>query len=184
MKRKILDYISKSDYENLPQSYKDKRQQLTNIGKSIDKLTKRKNKINNELQSIYTETKTLKRQYTELYNDLQFFNKQYLPKCYVVINYKGKNKTEFLNLVIKHTKTTSIYLGEKNKVIKTLKPYSKNLNNKNFKTVINDLLSTQIRKLIDFNQPNYIVENTILFKDILKVLDDNDETKNIFNMFN
>ena len=164
MKRKILDYISKSDYENLPQSYKDKRQQLTNIGKSIDKITKRKNKINNELQSI--------------------FNKQYLPKCYVVINYKGKNKTEFLNLVIKHTKTTSIYLGEKNKVIKTLKPYSKNLNNKNFKTVINDLLSTQIRKLIDFNQPNYIVENTILFKDILKVLDDNDETKNIFNMFN
>ena len=92
MKRKILDYISKSDYENLPQSYKDKRQQLTNIGKSIDKLTKRKNKINNELQSIYTETKTLKKQYTELYNDLQFFNKQYLPKCYVVINYKEKIK--------------------------------------------------------------------------------------------
>ena len=180
-KRRILDYISKNDYQSLPQQYKDKRQQLTDLGRTIDKLNRRKDKINKELQTIYTSSKSLNKQYTQLYKELQFFNKQYIPKCYVVIDKRYED--EYLNLVIKHTKTTSIYLGEKNKVINTLKPYSKNLNNKNFKTVINDLLSTQIRKLIDFNQPNYIVENTILLKDILKVLDDNDETKNIFNMF-
>ena len=175
-KRKILDYISKSDYESLPQSYKDKRQQLTDLGRNIDKLNRRKEKINNELQSIYSTSKTLKKQYTELYNDLQFFNKQYLPKCYVVVNYKkGKDSqvTEFLNLVIKHTKTTSIYLGKKEYVIEQLKPYIDNLNNKNFKIKINNLLSTQIRKLIDFTQPNYIIENTLLFKNLLEKLRDN-----------
>ena len=61
MKRPILDYISKSDYENLPQSYKDKRQQLTDLGKSLDKLNRRKDKINNELQIIYSSTKSLKK---------------------------------------------------------------------------------------------------------------------------
>ena len=132
MKRPILDYISKSDYENLPQSYKDKRQQLTDLGKSLDKLNRRKDKINNELQTIYSSTKSLKKQYTKLYNDLQFFNQQFLPKCYVVIDKRSNN--DYLTLVIKHTKTTSIYLGKKDNVIDKLKPYINNLNNKNYKT--------------------------------------------------
>ena len=182
MKRPILDYISKSDYENLPQSYKDKRQQLTDLGKSLDKLNRRKDKINNELQTIYSSTKSLKKQYTKLYNDLQFFNQQFLPKCYVVIDKRSNN--DYLTLVIKHTKTTSIYLGKKDNVIDKLKPYINNLNNKNYKTKLNDFLSIQIRKLIDFTQPNYILNNPILFKDILKMLSENDKPKNIFNMFN
>ena len=40
-KRRILDYISKNDYQSLPQQYKDKRQQLTDLGRTIDKLNRR-----------------------------------------------------------------------------------------------------------------------------------------------
>ena len=181
MKRPILDYISKSDYENLPQSYKDKRQQLTDLGKSLDKLNRRKDKINNELQTIYSSTKSLKKQYTKLYNDLQFFNQQFLPKCYVVIDKRSNN--DYLTLVIKHTKTTSIYLGKKDNVIDKLKPYINNLNNKNYKTKLNDFLSIQIRKLIDYDNPNFILEKSIYFKDILRMLEDDNKSKSIFSFF-
>ena len=40
-----------------------------------------------------------------------------------------------------------------------------------------------IRKLIDYDNPNFILENTIKFKDILKMLNDNDKPKSFFNYF-
>ena len=180
-KRRILDYISKNDYQSLPQQYKDKRQQLTDLGRTIDKLNRRKDKINKELQTIYTSSKSLNKQYTQLFKELQFFNKQYIPKCYVVIDKRYED--DYLNLVIKHTKTTSIYLGRTDKIIEQLKPFIPNLNNKNYKIKLNDFLSQQIRKLIDYDNPNFILENTIKFKDILKMLNDNDKPKSFFNYF-
>ena len=180
-KRRILDNISKNDYQSLPQQNKDKRQQLTDLGRTIDKLNRRKDKINKELQTIYTSSKSLNKQYTQLYKELQFFNKQYIHKCYVVIDKRYED--DYLNLVIKHTKTTSIYLGRKDKVIKQLKPYIKTLTNTNYKTKLNDFLSKQIRKLIDYDNPNFILEKSIYFKDILQMLEDDNKPKNIFNMF-
>ena len=180
-KRRILDYISKNDYQSLPQQYKDKRQQLTDLGRTIDKLNRRKDKIKKELQTIYTSSKSLNKQYTQLYKELQFFNKQYTPKCYVVIDKRYED--DYLNLVIKHTKTTSIYLGRKDKVIKQLKPYIKTLTNTNYKTKLNDFLSKQIRKLIDYDNPNFILEKSIYFKDILRMLEDDNKSKSIFSFF-
>ena len=180
-KRKILTYIKGVNYDRLPQHFKDKRQQLSELGRTIDKLNRRKDKIKKELQTIYTSSKSLNKQYTQLYKELQFFNKQYTPKCYVVIDKRYED--DYLNLVIKHTKTTSIYLGRKDKVIKQLKPYIKTLNNTNYKTKLNDFLSKQIRKLIDYDNPNFILEKSIYFKDILRMLEDDNKSKSIFSFF-
>ena len=129
-KRKILTFIKDVNYDRLPQHFKDKRQQLSELGRTIDKLNRRKDKIKKELQTIYTSSKSLNKQYNQLYKELQFFNKQYTTKCYVVIDKRYED--DYLNLVIKHTKTTSIYLGRKDKVIKQLKPYIKTLTNTNY----------------------------------------------------
>ena len=180
-KRKILTFIKDVNYDRLPQHFKDKRQQLSELGRTIDKLNRRKDKINKELQTIYTSSKSLNKQYTQLYKELQFFNKQYIPKCYVVIDKRYED--DYLNLVIKYTKTTSIYLGRKDKVIKQLKPYIKTLTNTNYKTKLNDFLSKQIRKLIDYDNPNFILEKSIYFKDILRMLEDDNKSKSIFSFF-
>ena len=180
-KRKILTFIKDVNYDRLPQHFKDKRQQLSELGRTIDKLNRRKDKIKKELQTIYTSSKSLNKQYTQLYKELQFFNKQYTPKCYVVIDKRYED--DYLNLVIKHTKTTSIYLGRKDKVIKQLKPYIKTLTNTNYKTKLNDFLSKQIRKLIDYDNPNFILEKSIYFKDILRMLEDDNKSKSIFSFF-
>ena len=65
--RKILDYIKNVDYDSLPQSYKDLRQQLTDVGKQYDKINRDKKKLNNKLQIIYKEQKSVSKEYTKLY---------------------------------------------------------------------------------------------------------------------
>ena len=60
---------------------------------------------------------------------------------------------------------------------------SKNLNNKNYKTELNDFLSKQIRRLIDYDNPNFILEKSIYFKDILRMLEDDNKSKSIFSFF-
>ena len=62
--RKILDYIKNVDYDSLPQSYKDLRQQLTDVGKQYDKLKRDKKKLNDKLQIIYKEQKSVSKKYT------------------------------------------------------------------------------------------------------------------------
>ena len=66
-KRKILTFIKDVNYDRLPQHFKDKRQQLSELGRTIDKLNSRKDKINKELQTIYTSSKSLNKQYTQIY---------------------------------------------------------------------------------------------------------------------
>ena len=38
----------------------------------------------------------------------------------------------------------------------------------------------QIRKLIDYDNPNFILEKSIYFKDILRMLEDDNKPKSIF----
>jgi len=169
--RKILDYIKNVDYDSLPQSYKDLRQQLTDVGKQYDKLKRDKKKLNDKLQIIYKEQKSVSKQYTKLYNELKFINKSYSPKCYV-IEQKKKN-IPYLYLKIDHTKTTTIFLGNKDEVISILlQQHIKNLNNKNYKFKINDFLTPIISELISYDDPNWLSNNKLNLKIILSSLND------------
>lgn len=169
--RKILDYIKNVDYDSLPQSYKDLRQQLTDVGKQYDKLKRDKKKLNDKLQIIYKEQKSVSKQYTKLYNELKFINKSYSPKCYVIE--QKKINISYLYLKIDHTKTTTIFLGNKDEVINILlQPHIKNLNNKNYKFKINDFLTPIISQLISYDDPNWLSNNKLNLKIILSSLND------------
>ena len=176
--RKILDYIKNVDYDSLPQSYKDLRQQLTDVGKQYDKIKRDKKKLNDKLQIIYKEQKSVSKQYTKLYNQLKFINKSYSPKCYVIDQLR--NNVNYLMFKIDHTKSTTIYLGKKDEVINTLlQPHIKNLNNRNYKIKINNFLTNKITELIDYNDPNWLDKNKINLDVILNTIDkvnnDNDD---------
>lgn len=168
-KRKILDYIKNVDYERLPQSYKDLRQKLTDIGKKYDKLNRDKKKLNDKLQIIYKDQKSISKQYTKIYQQLEVFNKSYLPKCHVIS--QTKVDETYLYVKVKHTKSTTHYLGKKNNVILKLKPHIKNLNNNNFKFKINDFLTSKISQLIDYDDPNWLDKNKVNLDLILNTMD-------------
>ena len=172
---KKLDFIDRVEYNKLPQSYKDKRKKLTQLSKELRRLDKKKDKLKVEIKLIQSQTKSLNKTHNLLYKELEFINKSYLPNCYVYSYRKGKNKqnNEYLNLVIKHSlKTISIYLGKKESVIKKLQQHITNLNNRNYPTKINDFLKVKISELIKYDNPNWIIENTIKFNEILNGLED------------
>ena len=97
---KKLDYIDRVDYDKLPQSFKDNRKKLTELGKQLRKLEKDKTKYQSKLTSIKTDFKVLKKQYYKIYNELLPINHNYSPKCYCIEYTKGNNPTEYLNLVM------------------------------------------------------------------------------------
>jgi hypothetical protein len=167
--RKILDYIKNVDYDSLPQSYKDLRQQLTDVGKQYDKLKRDKKKLNDKLQIIYKDQKSISKKYTKLYKSLEFMNKSYSPKCYV-IEYP-KDKPTFLNCRIVTSPPTTIYLGKIDVVINKLQPHINNLTNKNFKTKINDFIKIKISEIIDYNNPNWLDKNKVNLDTILSTMD-------------
>ena len=103
---KKLDYIDRVDYDKLPQSFKDNRKKLTELGKQLRKLEKDKTKYQSKLTSIKTDLKDLTKQYNKLYNELKPININYSPKCYCTEYTKGDNPTKYLNLVIKLKDTT------------------------------------------------------------------------------
>ena len=169
---KKLDYIDRVDYDKLPQSFKDKRQQLTVLGRQLRKLEKDKIKYQSKLTSIKTDLKDLTTQYNKLYNELKPININYSPKCYCIEYPKGTNPTKYLNLVIKSNKKTTIYLGKTDKVIQQLKPYINKLSRKSdYKYLIGDFLGDKISETVDYENPNWIIQNSPKFKDILSSLD-------------
>tara|TARA_B100000768_G_C11099323_1_gene298379 strand:- start:72 stop:644 length:573 start_codon:yes stop_codon:yes gene_type:complete len=177
--RKILDYIKNVDYDSLPQSYKDLRQQLTDVGKQYDKINRDKKKLNDKLQIIYKEQKSVSKEYTKLYKQLEVFNKSYSPKCYVISQLK--KEITYLSFKIEYTKTTSIYLGKKDVVFNQLQPYIKNLNDKNYKYKINDFLTKKISELIDYDDPNWLDKNKVNLNTILNTMEklNNDNSNNL-----
>ena len=169
---KKLDYIDRVDYDKLPQSFKDNRKKLTELGKQLRKLEKDKTKYQSKLTSIKTDLKDLTKQYNKLYNELKPININYSPKCYCVEYTKKDNPTKYLNLVIKSNKKTTIYLGKTDKVIQQLKPYINKLSRKSdYKYLIGDFLGDKISETVDYENPNWIIQNSPKFKDILSSLD-------------
>ena len=166
-----ISFIDRVDYDKLPQPFKDKRQQLTVLGRKLRKLEKDKIKYQSKLTSIKTDFKVLKKQYYKIYNELLPINHNYSPKCYCIEYTKGNNPTEYLNLVIKSVKKTTIYLGKTDKVIQQLKPYINRLSRNNYIYLIGDFLENKISELVDYDNPNWIIQNSPKFKDILSSLD-------------
>ena len=170
---KKLDFIDRVDYNKLPTDVKNKRQSLTDLGKQLRKLDKRKDKLKLEIKTIQTETKSFKKQYTKLYKDLEFINKSYLPKCYIQPYTKGDNSTIYLNLMIKHTKSTSIYLGKKVDVFNKLESHiDGKLTERNYQYKINSFFDYKMSELVDYDDPNWMLKNTITFKNIINSLND------------
>ena len=54
-----ISFIDRVDYDKLPQPFKDKRQQLTVLGRQLRKLEKDKIKYQSKLTSIKTDFKPL-----------------------------------------------------------------------------------------------------------------------------
>ena len=73
--------------------------------------------------------------------------------------------------MIKSVKKTTIYLGKTDKVIQQLKPYINKLNSKNYNYLIGEFLEGKISELVDYDNPNWIIQNSPKFKDILSSLD-------------
>ena len=166
---KQLDYLDKIDYNKLPLSYKDNKKQFHSVSRTIKKLNNKKQKIKLEIKEINSELKSFKKQQTKLFNDLKFINKNYNPKCYVI--YDNKNGVDYLNLVVKHLgKSKPIYLGKKINVYDKLKDKLTNLNYKqkhNFKNKLNDYFENKMKKMLDYNNPNKLLTDRILFKDLI-----------------
>jgi len=170
---KKLDFIDRVDYNKLPSDVKNKRQSLTDLGKQLRKLDRTKDKLKLEIKTIQTETKSFKKQYTKLYKELEHINKSFVPKCYVQSYTKNNNPTIFLNLIIKHTKTTSVYLGKKVDVFNKLEPHiGSKLTERNHQYKINMFFDWKFKELVDYNDPNWLSEHSILFKDIMESLND------------
>ena len=170
---KKLDFIDRVDYDKLPIDIKNKRQLLTNLGKQLRKLDKRKDKLKLEIKTIQTETKSIKKQHTKLYKELEFINKSFVPKCYVQPYTKNNNPTIFLNLIIKHTKTTSVYLGKKVDVFNKLESHiGSKITERNYQYKINMFFDWKFKELVDYNDPNWLSEHSITFKNIMESLND------------
>ena len=179
---KKLDFIDRVDYNKLPTDVKNKRQLLTDLGKKLRKLDRTKDKLKLEIKTIQTEIKSFKKQYTKLYKELEHINKSFVPKCYVQSYTKNNNPTIFLNLIIKHTKTTSVYLGKKVDVFNKLESHiDGKLTERNHQYKINSFFDYKMSELVDYDDPNWMLKNTITFKNIISSLNDSkDDTKMSF----
>ncbi len=167
-----LSWLHDYQYELLPNEYKGLKNEFNSLTTSLNRKSRRLNKILNEISVLKNEIQIETKKHNKLYSQLEFINKTYSPKSYL-ITYSKNGRGEYLQLVVKYLNSTkTIYLGSKPKVITSLDKYVKNLNDMNYGFKICSFLSPLIMKhFIKFNNPKEFLGSTYKMKDILEVLE-------------
>ena len=161
-----LDYLTDVEWNQLPTDYKNSKIEHTNTVRSIKRLEKQLINIDLKRKDIIKQILLLKRDKTELYNKLQYVNKHYNPKCYVVLD-----KGIYYNLIIKHlSKPKTIYLGKPQSIIKKLDKHLPNLTYKSvkkFEYTLNTFFDDTIKNNMNYNKPTLNINK---LSDILNMI--------------
>lgn len=110
--------IEKKDLDNLPPSYKEVAINYSSnyniIQKKvndINRLKKKINSLNNDVETLLYETK-------KIYNQLKFIKKNYIPRIYVKSYTKNNKYQNYINIVVNYFGVSkTIYLGKREKVL-------------------------------------------------------------------
>ena len=166
MDNKRFEFIDDVKWNKLPKEHQQLKINHTNTNRKINRINKRLLKIESERLELIKERRLLKRDKTELYNKLQYVNKHYNPKCYVVLD-----KGIYYNLIIKHlSKPKTIYLGKPQSIIKKLDKHLPNLTYKSvkkFEYTLNTFFDDTIKNNMNYNKPTLNINK---LSDILNMI--------------
>jgi len=113
--------IEKKELDNLPPSYKEVAinysNNYDNIQRKVNEINKLKKKINflnNDIDILLDDTRSL-------YNQLKFIKKNYLPRIYIKFYTKNNKYQRYINIVVNYFGVSkTIYLGKKEMVLSSL----------------------------------------------------------------
>tara|TARA_B110000003_G_scaffold77489_1_gene79042 strand:+ start:13 stop:576 length:564 start_codon:yes stop_codon:yes gene_type:complete len=113
--------IEKKELDNLPPSYKEVAinysRNYDSIQKKVNEINKLKKKINflnNDIEILLDNTRSL-------YNQLKFVKKNYLPRIYIKFYTKNNKHQRYVNVVVNYFGVSkTIYLGKKEMVLTSL----------------------------------------------------------------
>tara|TARA_Y100000766_G_scaffold241696_1_gene219717 strand:+ start:44 stop:616 length:573 start_codon:yes stop_codon:yes gene_type:complete len=133
--------IENNDLSLLPSAYvnlgKRYSSNFDKINRSISKIKEAKlliNKLENNIDILTKEN-------INLYNQLKFIKKNYLPRIYINIYVKNNKPVKYVNLIIKYFDySRTIYLGKYLIIEKFLLDNSSNNSVKNFSVVLYNYL--------------------------------------------
>ena len=133
--------IENNDLSLLPPAYvslgKRYSSNYDKINKSLSKIREAKfliNKLQNNIDILSKEN-------INLYNQLKFIKKNYLPRIYLNIYIKNNKPVKYVNLIIKYFDySRTIYLGKYLNIEKFLLEKRSNKSIKNFSTVLYNYL--------------------------------------------
>ena len=168
---KRLDYITEEEYNKLSPTFKQKKNDYTNVCRRIRKLQKDKIKLQNKLNEVRNELRIKGKIQNELYKELKIINSDVFPTFSITIQNRYNN--EYVLLVIKLGKQKSIYLGSVNSVIEKyseFEPKIKLKNNKISKSELSHFMRKTLIKIIDFRSENWN-KVSCTSKDILSELE-------------
>jgi len=168
---KRLDFITEEEYNRLSPTFKQKKNDYTNVCRRIRKLQKDKIKLQNKLNEVRNELRIKGKIQNELYKELKIINSDVFPTFSITIQNRYNN--DYVLLIIKLGKQKSIYLGTLEKVIKKyseFQPKIKLKNNKLSITELSDLMRKTVIKIIDFRSENWN-KVSCTSKDILNELE-------------
>ena len=133
--------IENNDLSLLPPAY-------VNLGKryssNYDKINKSLSKIKEArflINELENNVDILSKENINLYNQLKFIKKNYLPRIYLNIYIKNNKPVKYVNLIINYFDySRTIYLGKYLNIEKFLLENSSNNSIKNFSTVLYNFL--------------------------------------------
>ena len=121
--------IEKKDLELLPSYYHDLGLKYSS---NFDKINKLENKIQKSKKLILELSTTLlnlNNENIQLYNQLKFIKRNYVPSFYINVYTKNQKPTKYVNLIIKYFEfSKTVYLGKKLELNLLLTEHNKNKN--------------------------------------------------------
>ena len=157
---KRLSWLHRYQYDSLPQNHKNEVKEFRTNHTVVNKLSKRKIKILNELKEINSELTPLKKKQNELYHKVKFINKNFKPTTTITIYSKKNNKDElfkgenrYVQCVVKiRGFSKTIYCGTVSKV----KDHLSNMLNNDCSNLREVSVKIELKSIIDKVLPHFI----------------------------
>ena len=171
MEIKKLSWLHRYQYDSLPKEYKGLKNEFNTINTQLNRMIKRKSKIENELVDLNNDIRISSKQHNELYKKLEFINKTYTASMYLT-SYSKNGVGEYVQIIVKYLgQTKSIYLGSKIKILTSFNKHIPNLNEKNYQYKVGEYLKPIITQhFIKLSDPKSFLSNTFRLKDIINII--------------
>lgn len=202
---KRIQHLDDEVYEKLSPTFKQKKNDFTNIKRTIKKLEKKKLKLKNDWKNVDDEVRILGKEFTKLYNELKQLDEDYNPSMNVVFQKRRKVSTKRLSPndehnIIRTFKDNeynesfqikircgkfdkSLHLSTKKNVFEKLSKYNDKINDRtkmdNVKYHIIELIRPIIMDNVDFRDyENWNSNWNLNFDKIVEELDKRNKIKN------